>query len=141
MIYQQYALRFKCTGCGKCCTGGDDHYIAMSNTEANRIQKHLNITTAWFRRRYVTHLTRNTLTARIQNGHCVFLNANGKCRIYQLRPIQCRTYPYWPEILENKQAWDSEAKHCEGVNTGHVVAIKDITKKLAIQLKSEQDDV
>lgn len=141
MIHQQQALRFKCTGCGKCCSGGEDHYIAMSKTEAKRIRKQLNITEAWFRRRYVSHLTRNTLTARMHEGHCVFLNNEGKCRIYNLRPVQCRTYPYWPELLETTQTWNNEAKHCEGINFGTVVPIKDIKQKLALQLKSEQDDL
>lgn len=137
MIHKQQTLRFKCTGCGKCCTGGDDYYIAMSRTEASHIRKYLNITEAWFSRRYVTHLTRNTLTARIREGRCTFLNKEGKCRIYHLRPVQCRTYPYWPELLESTQAWNNEAKHCEGINLGTVVPINDIELKLAQQLKSE----
>jgi len=141
MIHQQRALRFKCTGCGKCCTGGEDHYIAMSKMEAQRIQKHLGISSNWFRRRYVTHLTRNTLTARMHKGQCVFLSDSGKCQIYKLRPVQCRTYPYWPELLENKRVWDNEATHCEGINVGNVVPITDIKLKLAMQLKSEEDDV
>jgi len=141
MIHLQQALHFKCTGCGKCCTGGEDHYVAMSKMEAKRIQKHLGVSSAWFRRRYVNHLTRNTLTARMHNGRCVFLNDNGKCRIYQLRPVQCKTYPYWPELLENKQTWDSEAVHCEGINFGSAVPISNIKKKLAMQLKSQENGV
>jgi len=140
MIHQKQTLQFKCTGCGTCCTGGDDHYIAMSKTEASRIQKHLGITTAWFQRRYVMHLTRNTLTARMHKGRCVFLNKEDKCSIYHLRPVQCRTYPYWPELLESKQAWNNEAKHCEGINCGATVPITEINKKLTMQLKSEQDE-
>jgi len=139
MIHQKQVLRFKCTGCGKCCAGDEDHYIAMSKAEAVRIRKYLDITEAWFRRHYITHLTRNTLTARMHKGRCTFLNKEGKCRIYHLRPVQCRTYPYWPELLESAQAWNNEAKHCEGINSGTIVPIEDITKKLTQQLKSERD--
>ena len=141
MIHQQQTLRFKCTGCGKCCTGDEDHYIAMSQTEAKRIQKHLNVSDTWFRRRYVMHLTRNTLTARMHDGRCVFLDKNKACRIYNLRPVQCRTYPYWPELLETKQAWNNEAKYCEGINVGAVIPVGEIAKKLAQQLTSEQDEI
>lgn len=140
MLHNKQALRFHCTGCGQCCTGGDDHYIAMSAKEAERIRQHLQISDNWFRRRYVSHLTRNTLTARMHNGRCVFLGQDKKCRIYSLRPVQCRTYPYWAEVLESKQTWDAEAIHCEGINMGAIIPIKDIKRKLSLQLKSEQDE-
>jgi len=141
MLHKQQRLRFQCTGCGKCCTGGSDHYIAISKTEADRIRQHLGITEKWFRRRYVEHLTRNTLTARMPEGRCTFLDKNGHCKIYHLRPVQCRTYPYWPEILKNKQTWKKEAIYCEGINTGAIVSVKEIKQKLAQQLRSEQDEL
>ena len=40
---------------------------------------------------------------------CTFLNPIGQCSIYDVRPIQCRTYPFWPSILKNKQTWEEEA--------------------------------
>ena len=141
MIHTKQALRFKCTGCGKCCTGGDDHYIAMTKSEAELIRKHLGVSQNWFRRHYVCHLTRDYLTARISNGHCIFLDDSGKCGIYHLRPVQCRTYPYWPEILESKRSWDNESRHCEGINQGCAVAVNEISTKLNLQLKSECDDL
>ena len=138
MIYQQQALRFECTGCGKCCTGNNDHYIAMNKVEAERIRKYLDISESWFRRRYVSHLTRNTLTARMKDGRCSFLDPQGSCRIYHLRPVQCQTYPWWPEVVETKRSWNNEAKRCEGINAGSVVPVKNITHQLTRQLKSEQ---
>jgi len=112
----------------------------MSKKEAERIRLHLGITENWFRRRYITHLTRNTLTARMKNGRCTFLNNNGQCKIYRLRPVQCRTYPYWPEIVDNLKSWNQEAKHCEGINNGTIVPISEIKQKLAQQLRADQDD-
>jgi len=141
MLHKKQQLRFSCTSCGKCCTGGSNHYVAMSKTEAALIRKHLGVTDDWFRRRYVEHLTRNTLTARMPEGRCSFLNKNWQCKIYHLRPVQCRTYPYWPEILETNKAWNNEAKHCEGINRGSVVSIKEINNKLLQQLRSEQDEL
>ena len=138
-LNKQSRLRFQCTACGKCCTGNDDHYIAMSPVEAEKIRTHLGVSKNWFRRRYVTHLTRDTLTARMHNGHCVFLDTNGQCKIYQLRPVQCRTYPYWSEILESKKSWDNEARYCEGINTGSIVTLKEIRTKLSQQLRAEKD--
>ena len=46
---------------------------------------------------------------RKDDGACTFLNPIGQCSIYDVRPIQCRTYPFWPSILKNKQTWEEEA--------------------------------
>jgi len=40
---------------------------------------------------------------------CVFLDPFGQCSIYDVRPVQCRTYPFWPSLLESKEDWDNEA--------------------------------
>eukprot|EP00613_Pedinella_sp_CCMP2098_P066871 CAMPEP_0171980084 /NCGR_PEP_ID=MMETSP0993-20121228/259757_1 /TAXON_ID=483369 /ORGANISM="non described non described, Strain CCMP2098" /LENGTH=393 /DNA_ID=CAMNT_0012632261 /DNA_START=51 /DNA_END=1232 /DNA_ORIENTATION=- len=40
---------------------------------------------------------------------CVFLDPLGKCSIYEVRPLQCRTYPFWPSLLEDAEAWSAEA--------------------------------
>ena len=44
-----------------------------------------------------------------ETGSCVFLNSSsGKCGIYDARPVQCRTYPFWPSLLEDEEAWKDE---------------------------------
>jgi hypothetical protein len=40
----------------------------------------------------------------------VFSWKSNQCRIYQARPIQCSTYPFWPNILESEAAWDEEVR-------------------------------
>ena len=29
--------------------------------------------------------------------------------IYDVRPVQCSTYPFWPSLLKNKQSWEEES--------------------------------
>ena len=36
---------------------------------------------------------------------CVFLS-EGRCTIHSVRPTQCRTFPYWPELI-NRRSWRS----------------------------------
>jgi len=132
-FYTQQSLHFKCTECGKCCTGGEDHYIALNQNDAERIREHLGVGKPWFKRHYIAHLTHNMFTLRLVNGQCVMLDKKGKCRIYPLRPTQCRTYPWWPEILKNKSSWKNEARHCEGINTGDAVSTLEIEKNLTLQ--------
>jgi Fe-S-cluster containining protein len=53
------------------------------------------------------------------NYDCVFLDRNPfRCSIYRVRPSQCRTFPFWPDVLENKRSWDRYAESCPGMNRG-----------------------
>ena len=41
---------------------------------------------------------------------CVFLSSDGKqCSVYESRPVQCRTFPYWPALLSKARNWEREA--------------------------------
>ena len=55
-----------------------------------------------------------------QKYDCVFLES-GKCSVYQARPIQCRTYPFWEEILKSEKAWNEEAAYCPGIGKGNII--------------------
>jgi len=129
-FYQRTRLRFECTGCGACCTGGVDHEVALNAGEAERIRSFLDLSTAWFRKRYLTRGDSPGIRLG-RSGRCPFLGEAGRCRIYPVRPRQCRTYPWWPELVESRAAWEAEAKRCEGMNRGEVVPLQRIERALA----------
>ena len=132
MYYQHARLRFECTGCGACCTGGADHYVETSAAERAAIRAFLKVSTSWFRRRYLVRVDADTAGIRLNpDGRCPFLGDDNRCRIYALRPRQCRTYPWWPELIENKRDWAEEARRCEGMNRGTVVPLGAIERGLA----------
>ena len=45
---------------------------------------------------------------------CIFWN-NG-CIIYEARPLQCRTFPFWPFLVESKELWKNEKYRCGGID-------------------------
>lgn len=128
-------LRFSCTGCGRCCTGGPNHYIEASTAEQRRIREYLSLSEAWFRRRYVVRVDAEMEGLRIEdNGRCVFLGRDGRCRIYPVRPAQCAHYPFWPELVADPGAWHAEALRCEGIGRGDVVP----TARLRVLLRKQR---
>jgi len=136
MYYKNTPLRFECTGCGACCTGGADHYVETSATERAAIRAFLGLSPAWFRRRYLVRVDADTTGIRLEHsGRCPFLGIDNRCRIYPVRPRQCRTYPWWPELVENKRDWTEEARRCEGMNRGTVVPLSTIERSLARERK------
>jgi Fe-S-cluster containining protein len=129
--YLRQPLRFHCTGCGKCCLGSQEHYVEVSPEEAERIRNRLELSKPWFRKKYLVKVFEDKQGLRItEQGQCILLNEEGKCSVYEDRPMQCRTYPFWPEIVFHKKTWDAEAKKCEGINQGDVVPIETIQKSL-----------
>jgi Fe-S-cluster containining protein len=130
MYYERAPLRFQCTGCGHCCTGDASRYVEAGPQEQERIRTYLHVGRAWFRRHYLTRVDANTDGLRIRHGRCVFLDDNKRCRIYSVRPNQCRTYPWWPEVIASKKQWRDEARRCEGIDCGEVVPMDTIRKAL-----------
>ncbi|KAL7575119.1 hypothetical protein ACA910_000486 [Epithemia clementina (nom. ined.)] len=49
---------------------------------------------------------------KVQSLHCcIFLDEEtNHCKIYQARPIQCSTYPFYPSILESVETWNAECR-------------------------------
>jgi hypothetical protein len=130
-FYQQTPLRFECTGCGACCLGGPGHFVAVSAAEAEDIREHLALQPGWFRRRYLVSLEGGRQGIRLEaDGRCPFLGQDRRCRIYALRPAQCRSYPWWPEIVNTKAGWAAEARRCEGMNRGATVPVSTIEREL-----------
>jgi len=109
-----------------------NHEVALTSREAERIRRTLDVSPAWFRKRYLTHSDPDQPGIRLgRDGRCPFLGRNGHCRIYAVRPRQCRTYPWWPELISSRAAWQDEARRCEGMNHGEVVPLERIVRALA----------
>jgi hypothetical protein len=88
-----------CASCGGNCCTGESGNIFVSVTEITAIAKLLEIDERDFRREYLHKVAyRYSLKEKIVNGShdCVFFDRslNG-CSIYQARPLQCRTFPFW----------------------------------------------
>lgn len=110
-------LRFNCTQCGKCCTGGPG-YVWVSQKEIEAMAQFLDLSVEIFSRRYLKKRDNQFLLVekKSENHACVFFKDN-KCQVYGARPMQCRTYPFWPENLRTKESWELTSQECEGIRT------------------------
>jgi hypothetical protein len=125
-------LRFGCTACGKCCHNHGDGYEHVFSTRSERkaIAAHLGISLRSFERRYC-HRVAGRLSFVGQGDACVFLE-EGLCAIYPLRPKQCRTFPFWPELLEDRETWERDvAAFCPGAGEGPLHDLNALRRALA----------
>lgn len=136
-FYQSKPVKFECTQCGKCCTGKGS-YVFVTKSEAEKIQLFLGVSKAWFNRRYLLkHMDGDVVLTQHENGDCEFLDKIAGCRIYKVRPTQCSTYPYWPEIMKNRKSWLQERRRCEGIDRGEAVSVQKIHDALALLADNE----
>jgi Fe-S-cluster containining protein len=128
-------LRFECTQCGSCCTGPPGA-VWFTPEEGRSMAAKLGLDEATFYQRYARRLDEGwslTETKTEQGFDCVFLDRQsipGKaiCSMYEVRPIQCRTWPFWPENLRTKRHWETVKRvtPCPGMNSGKLVPIEKI---------------
>jgi uncharacterized protein len=118
--YKQ-GLRFTCTECGNCCTGAPG-YVWLTQEEIRRIADFLDRDDGWLPADSLRRVGfRYSLTEK-SNGDCVFLQSNGDgrriCSIYTVRPLQCRTWPFWSSNLKSPGDWAAAGETCPGMNNG-----------------------
>lgn len=128
--WYQEGLPFKCTECGKCCTGSPG-YTWVTEQEIEAIAQHLKLPIETFVQRYLRVVDgRVSLNENQTNYDCAFLK-DKKCLIYPVRPKQCRTFPWWQQNLQSKEDWEEAAKRCEGINpTAPLVTFEEIQNVL-----------
>jgi uncharacterized protein len=123
-------LRFTCQQCGNCCSGGPG-FVWITRQEIANLAKHLGLTRGQVLRRYCRRVGRQYALKEVwhpPHGYdCIFIreiegeNGSGPkriCSIYEARPLQCRTWPFWEGNLSSGEAWQRAAKHCPGMNQG-----------------------
>jgi Fe-S-cluster containining protein len=107
-------LRFQCTGCGACCTGSPG-YVYLSKPDLDRLASHFGCSPQEFVEKYGRLVEdQYALLDKAESFDCIFLN-NKRCTVYEARPTQCRTFPWWIHHLREPKDWDEAAKRCEGI--------------------------
>lgn len=112
-------LRFECQGSGRCCTSRGEHgFVYLTREDRRRLATHLGVTTQELRRQHCA-VTAGELHLKDPDKDCQFLTGT-RCGVYEARPTQCRTWPFWPETM-NARAWRKDvASFCPGVGKGRL---------------------
>lgn len=118
--WYQGGLSFTCTQCGNCCSG-DPGYVWATKEEIGKISKFLGRTDGWLDPEHLRRVGPKYSLTEKPGGDCIFLKReNGKalCSIYNVRPLQCRTWPFWDELLTSPKSWAKAHEKCPGMDSG-----------------------
>jgi len=127
-------LSFTCTQCGNCCTGPPG-FVWISEKEIIRLAEHLALTPEQVVERYCRKIggkfsLKESRNPRSGEYDCIFLHEQPSdpsagvshprrtCQVYPVRPLQCRTWPFWPSNLKTPQTWAQAHRRCPGMDHG-----------------------
>ena len=130
MRWIKKGLRFECQpDCGHCCSQsmfgkGDVEGVFLSKRDVGRLQK---AGVAWAIEERGDHRVLSEAS-----GTCVFLDPRTKgCGIYDVRPTQCRNFPFTPgkdSPIATRSQWNTAREHCPGIGIGRYYDKRHIRK-------------
>ncbi len=119
-------LRFQCTQCGNCCTGAPG-YVWVDAAELSALAEEVGMEPAAFEDRYTRKVGARTSLLEHSNGDCVFFdNQTRRCTVYNARPRQCRTWPFWNSNLKTPDDWAFTCSVCPGSGQGKLHSLEQI---------------
>jgi Fe-S-cluster containining protein len=125
-------LHFACQQCGRCCSGPQEGVIWITRQEIKILAKHLSQSPNDVQKKSLKRLRLSfSIRENPCSKDCIFLvNINGSrtCAIYDVRPMQCRNWPFWPNNLNNPDDWNAAAMKCPGINKGRLYTFDEIEK-------------
>lgn len=115
-----YRYKFAPSACetcgGRCCTG-ESGYIWMNYDEIANMAAFLELDIEEFARVYLRKVKHrySLVEKRLSedNFACIFFDeSKNRCLVYEVRPLQCRTFPFWEQFKNNE---DEVKKECPGI--------------------------
>ncbi|TWU33005.1 YkgJ family cysteine cluster protein [Novipirellula artificiosorum] len=119
-------LRFECTQCGDCCSGAPG-FVWVSETEIQAMATKMDMDVDDFEHQFVRIVGREKSLKEYPDGDCILLDPESRgCGVYEARPIQCRTWPFWDSTLKKRSDWKDTCKVCPGSGSGRLYTFEEI---------------
>jgi Fe-S-cluster containining protein len=122
-------LKFKCTQCGDCCTGAPG-YVWVNADEIAALAAETGDDVERFENLYVRKVGARKSLKEFPNGDCVFFDTQSRrCTVYNGRPLQCRTWPFWDSNLKTPEDWQQTCEVCPGSGKGKLYQLEQIEEQ------------
>ena len=127
MPWYHSGLRFQCTRCGNCCTGAPG-YVWVNKDEIESLARAVGeADVETFEDKYVRRIGIRKSLREYPGGDCVFFDTQTqRCAVYEARPRQCRSWPFWDSNLRTPAKWEETCRVCPGCGVGRVFELEQI---------------
>jgi Fe-S-cluster containining protein len=120
--FYEGGLRFSCKRCSLCCTR-DSGYVFLTGHDVELLVSELQMKREEFLQVYCRWVRLDSgaklLSLREKSNNDCYFWKDG-CTMYNARPLQCRSYPFWKNFLADKDVWDAAVAECPGANSGEL---------------------
>jgi Fe-S-cluster containining protein len=114
-------LRFECQrGCINCCN--QSGYVYLTEDDLARAAKFTGMSRRAFEKKHVYRTAHELRLRKPRDKQCAFL-LDHACSIHPAKPTQCRTFPFWPEFVEDRKQWKGLSRFCPGIGKGPLIQI------------------
>lgn len=120
-------LRFTCAQCGNCCRGPEPGYVWVTEAEVAALAERVGLSVDAFGARYLRRVGARLSLVERANHDCVFWEDGRGCTVYEQRPEQCRTFPFWTEIVASAEGW-ARFGWCRGKDQGRLFTREEIER-------------
>jgi len=128
-------LKFSCKRCSACCRH-DSGYVYLSENDLKNLISALkmdkNSVLSVYCRWVIDWRGQESLSLKEKSNNDCILWENG-CTVYDSRPVQCNTFPFWESIMQSAQSWEIAASGCPGINSGKLHTEDDINRHLKLR--------
>lgn len=125
-------LPFECTQCGDCCTGAPG-FVWVNDEEIRNLATFLEMPVEEFADRFVRQVGNRRSLVEFPTGDCVFFDTEKRsCQVYEARPRQCKTWPFWHSNLTTPEDWAQVCEVCPGSGQGKTYTLEEIRERLKI---------
>ena len=121
-------LRFECRRCSRCCRH-EPGYVFLTQDDLERLATGLALPPTEVLDRYCRVVRvgafRRVSLRETRGYDCILWDQDG-CRVYEHRPLQCRSFPFWAANLESAEDWEQLKAGCPGVDGGDLHSAEEI---------------
>ena len=97
----------------------EDGYVFLRSEEIKRMAGHLGRTVDDFRRAFGVHEhpEEGTPVIEAKDGRgCPLLSSDRKCTVHPVKPSQCAAWPFWPDMVADRELWEASKLYCPGLD-------------------------
>jgi len=126
-FYEQ-GLRFSCTRCSRCCRIAPG-YVFLTRKDFSALLQATGLPAREFVASYCRQVGLNgfhRLSLKEKDNYDCILWEEGGCTVYDHRPYQCRSYPFWGANLADRESWEALKDSCPGVGQGRLHSREEI---------------
>lgn len=108
-------------------------FVWVNREEIEALARQINVSVDEFEKNYTRKVGIRRSLVEYKNGDCIFFDGKSrKCTVYEARPRQCKTWPFWDSNLASPESWAETCEVCPGSGKGKLYQLEAIEAQRSV---------